>query len=560
MIKTFSVEKISVKEINNGDFLSLKLYAISDGLNRNDSEFLRESFEECIPTIYNKPILCLFDKDLNDAREHNSKVAIDEEGVVYDSYLGENERAVGSIPEGAKISVEMIDGKSWIVIDGAVIWTEYNRELVKLLKKQKKKKVSVEVMPIESYEKDGIFYFKKWKFLGITILGKHEDGSLVEEGIEGAKLLLSDYIESIKFKKFNEKLSFALTHDDKNDILSKYGVKKHSEFSVTTKRLSELIEIELDESYQDQDCVYRRYGVVDFYIEENKALLYDYMTRCYYFVDYEITGEDTVAVKKETVREVEQVYVEKYSTPPSPTLIGSKSSEFSEEDIEKTGLTESKKEEKMKKFIESAKDSGFTFVGLFGSKLRFVKSCPVADEAELAETEKFSVFEIEKEKCEEEFKEEDFAELEMSEHKEVMEDDDDDEDEEEDKEDDKDEDEGEEDKVDEEKEELSKELEATKTELAEVKKELKEFKRRKFIEEVEDVLSEEDELLVDEKKSLMSLVEEEKVSDITEFTKELAYLKYTKVDRTKAKEKNKFSVSVNKQDKNEKVVDRLDLV
>ena len=48
MPKVFSVpvSKIDIEEINNGDFLKLKLYAISDTVNRNGSEFLREGFEE----------------------------------------------------------------------------------------------------------------------------------------------------------------------------------------------------------------------------------------------------------------------------------------------------------------------------------------------------------------------------------------------------------------------------------------------------------------------------------------------------------------------------------
>ena len=43
MPKVFSVpvERIDIEEINNGDFLKLKLYAISDTVNRNNSEFLR---------------------------------------------------------------------------------------------------------------------------------------------------------------------------------------------------------------------------------------------------------------------------------------------------------------------------------------------------------------------------------------------------------------------------------------------------------------------------------------------------------------------------------------
>ena len=50
MRKVFSIDidKISVEEENDGDFLRLKLYAISDKPNRNGSEFVRESFESGI--------------------------------------------------------------------------------------------------------------------------------------------------------------------------------------------------------------------------------------------------------------------------------------------------------------------------------------------------------------------------------------------------------------------------------------------------------------------------------------------------------------------------------
>ena len=42
MPKVFSVPvgRIDIEEINNGDFLKLKLYAISDTVNRNNSGFL----------------------------------------------------------------------------------------------------------------------------------------------------------------------------------------------------------------------------------------------------------------------------------------------------------------------------------------------------------------------------------------------------------------------------------------------------------------------------------------------------------------------------------------
>ena len=67
MNKNFSldVSNIDIEEINNRDFMKLKIYAISDQVNRNNSEFLRESFETSIPTIYNKPILAYYNTSLD---------------------------------------------------------------------------------------------------------------------------------------------------------------------------------------------------------------------------------------------------------------------------------------------------------------------------------------------------------------------------------------------------------------------------------------------------------------------------------------------------------------
>ena len=193
MPKVFSmpVSKIDVEEINNGDFLKLKLYAISDTVNRNGSEFLRDGFEESIPTIYNKPILAYFNKKIGDAEEHNSRMDIDQYGdTFYDYDYDGAEKPVGVIPESADIYIEAVDGKNWVVINSAYVWVEYNKRLIEVIKRQITKKVSVEIEAIDSWEEDGIEKIRVWKFLGITILGKDKYGNPIEEGIEGAKFCL----------------------------------------------------------------------------------------------------------------------------------------------------------------------------------------------------------------------------------------------------------------------------------------------------------------------------------------------------------------------------------
>lgn len=213
-------------EKTNDDSIRLKMYAISDQENRNESEFLLESFDSGIQTMYNRPILAYFNEKLQDTEAHNTKLKLDiKTGEYYYDYnYPEAEKPVGVIPESANIYVEKVNDKNWIVIDGGIIWTSYNRNLTRLIKRQLKKKVSVEIEVLESYMEDGIEKIKSFRFLGVTILGKTSDGKReVEEGIEGAHLSLINFSKSEKFEKYNKAFNYAKQHNftEENLVISK---------------------------------------------------------------------------------------------------------------------------------------------------------------------------------------------------------------------------------------------------------------------------------------------------------------------------------------------------
>ena len=189
MKKKFSVpvSKIEVTDLGNY-FLELKLYIISNGVNRNGSEFLRESFEEAIPTFYNKPILAYFNEEENDVEEHNSKLSLDENLEVFEDFqYNGGEKPVGVIPESAEIKIERYRGKDWITVTGGIIWSNYSKQLSDLIKNTRKKKVSAEVEFIDSYMEGTIERVKKFNFLGVTILGEK-----YTEGIPDAHLAIKD--------------------------------------------------------------------------------------------------------------------------------------------------------------------------------------------------------------------------------------------------------------------------------------------------------------------------------------------------------------------------------
>jgi len=87
---TLSVDKVTILESNNKDFLRLKLYAIAEGLNRNSSIFTLQAMQKAIPTIFNKPVLCNYSPLLNDAKEHDFKISTDINGNQFDYFDGSN--------------------------------------------------------------------------------------------------------------------------------------------------------------------------------------------------------------------------------------------------------------------------------------------------------------------------------------------------------------------------------------------------------------------------------------------------------------------------------------
>jgi hypothetical protein len=590
MPKVFSVpvSKIDIEEINNGDFLKLKLYAISDTVNRNGSEFLREGFEESIPTIYNKPILAYFNKSMGDTEEHNSRVDIDQYGdVFYDYDYDGAEKPVGVIPESAEIYVEQVDGKNWVVINPAYIWVEYNKRLIDVIKRQITKKVSVEIEAVDSWEEAGVEKIRVWKFLGITILGKDRNGNLIEEGIEGAHLVLDGYENSNTFNSYKSKFRFAMSSDKatySSDILEKYGVTSDSS-SETFARQDEYgtgkpIKVDKSKGAVSNDS----WGDVDKTSLRNTVLEarnYKTLVKSVYL---DVQGGWEESPSEKLKYPVMQYKNGKFVYNAGGLLSAQQYGEKYDESIAKKaltirkrlGLVKSEKEEKMKKFIEAAKISGFAYLGLYNGKLAFAQECD-CDKEEMAEDKsELCLFEVDKELAENYAEGDEFAWDELTgrsvdlttrddgDKTDYADDKDDEEadDKAEDTSDEHDEDEAddEDDKDDdEEKEELRKKVEALEKEKCEMaqrceaaEKELEEIRMAQFKEDTDAILADENEDM-DEKthEELVKMRDEGKFACVEDFAKEVAYRKYLaskeeKKEMSKKEQKLSFGLSNNK--------------
>ena len=406
MKKIFALEvnDYDVKELSDKQFLSMDIWAISNGINRNGSEFLEESFESAIPTFYNKPVLAFYNTTICDTEEHNCSVNFDEEGkVFYDYQYDGAEHPVGLIPESATITIEERDGKKWIHIKDALLWYEYNHQLGQLLKKKGNKKVSVEVEFLDSYMDEGIEKVKSFVFLGVTILGK--DPNTMEEyqeGIEGARLELSGYTKTEEFVRFKQKMSFAY---NKMNVLKKYNIEipddKQEFLAKSEWGTGDPIKVDKGKDAVSEDS----WGDVSKTELRNtvlKAKNYKTIVKSVYLLVEDGWENSPSSHLKYPVMQYKngtlvynaggllaaQQYGEKYDE-----AVANKAKRIRK----KLGLIETESGESMNKFIEFARDSAnLIYIGSMDGKYMFVKA---ADEADCEKCE-MSVFEIEKEKAE----------------------------------------------------------------------------------------------------------------------------------------------------------------
>ena len=406
MKKIFALEvnDYDVKELSDKQFLSMDIWAISNGINRNGSEFLEESFESAIPTFYNKPVLAFYNTTICDTEEHNCSVNFDEEGkVFYDYQYDGAEHPVGLIPESATITIEERDGKKWIHIKDALLWYEYNHQLGQLLKKKGNKKVSVEVEFLDSYMDEGIEKVKSFVFLGVTILGT--DPNTMEEyqeGIEGARLELSGYTNTEEFVRFKQKMSFAY---NKMNVLKKYNIEipeDKQEFLAKSEwgtgdpiKVDKSKDAVSEDSWGDVSKTELRNTVL-------KAKNYKTIVKSVYLLVEDGWEDSPSSHLKYPVMQYKngtlvynaggllaaQQYGEKYDE-----AVANKAKRIRK----KLGLIETESGESMNKFIEFARDSAnLIYIGSMDGKYIFVKA---ADEVDCEKCE-MSVFEIEKEKAE----------------------------------------------------------------------------------------------------------------------------------------------------------------
>ena len=249
-------ESVKIKKILRKDFLEVELRAISTAYpNRNNSHFTRESLIKAIPTVYNKPLLGSFSVDDDDFRQHNSELKYDNElGDLYYDYTDSNsETPIGLIRSEDKVVVRDDEntGESWLCFT-ASIWVKYNYKQVKSLLKSKngKKKVSVEIEVVDSYEDEkGIEVIKEFVFDGVTILGQS-----ITEGIAGAEMSILDMVSSSLFQKKQKCLCYAYDSLKNNNLNNQNDVDNNINQNFSSSTVENIKPFENEKPVENEDA------------------------------------------------------------------------------------------------------------------------------------------------------------------------------------------------------------------------------------------------------------------------------------------------------------------
>lgn len=246
----------------NGDtstgLLPVKLYACHTNTNRNGSSISKSAMEAALPSFSNRPILGYIhqlEDGTWDFYSHNMEVVEDEnekDGARID-YL---ETPVGIIPESCNAHLEYDEENDvYRTCVNGFVFEEYSKA-GDILRAKGISNVSVEIAINDmSYNSDdGYLSINDFYFMGVTILGRDEEGNIVEPGMAGSNITLGSFsaennsmlnndihdtlVETLK--KLNETLE---KFNDKNDSDKKGGEDQMNKF----EELLELYELTAEE-------------------------------------------------------------------------------------------------------------------------------------------------------------------------------------------------------------------------------------------------------------------------------------------------------------------------
>lgn len=241
--------RFEATDVSQNGLLPVKLQACHTGTNRNKSHISTESMTAALPSFSNRPILGYIhqlEDGTWDFYSHNAQLVETDDGDTEVEYL---EVPVGIIPEScnAKIVYDELKEKNYVNVNG-YIFEEYSKA-AEIMRNKGISKVSVE-LAIEdmSWNADeDCLNINSFYFMGVTILGRDEDGTIVEEGMAGSNITLGSFSqEENSFIPEDLQSKMVETLTKLNDVLDRFNNTNDSKKEGgdgTMDKFNELLEL-----------------------------------------------------------------------------------------------------------------------------------------------------------------------------------------------------------------------------------------------------------------------------------------------------------------------------
>lgn len=184
---------------SNSSFDSGVLRVAYTGKNRNNSFISKETFERCMPSIYNCPIVCNYDRESDTIGAHDMELVSDDNGMRIVNIT----QPIGIIPESAKYWWENIEDDSgsheYLCVD-ALIWKR--QEAYRKIKDEGITGESMEIAVKEGAMVDGVYIINRFEFTAFCLLGTakpcYESASLEMFSCDGFKQQLAMMMREFK--------------------------------------------------------------------------------------------------------------------------------------------------------------------------------------------------------------------------------------------------------------------------------------------------------------------------------------------------------------------------
>lgn len=265
-----SPKDIKIKNLLNQQFLYVEIDAINSMYpNLNESHFTPESLDNCIPTVYNKPILAHYINGKDDFGSHDDNgLQYDKEldNYYYDYSLGNVEIPIGLVREQDNVhtNVDPTTGLTHLIVPCA-IWCAYNYKACKKLLKSPRTRVSVEIeVTGYHYDEKGIEVIESFVLMGISLLG-----SDIREAVTGSHLSVPEMASTSVFQAQTKRLKFAYQELDKQSHSEQKVEKPDNDKPIPNENVDR---ISMDEP-EDRTSRYSEISVADLTYEQKKSLI-----------------------------------------------------------------------------------------------------------------------------------------------------------------------------------------------------------------------------------------------------------------------------------------------